>query len=178
MRGTDLGRQGLAPPVASPYIRPVARDDIGAVAELERLCFAEPWPPVAFAQFVEAAGFLVAIDPARGTDRTAPPDGRLGGYVVTTPSSEAPNTVAHLRNLAVDPEYRRRGLATRLLDRAVSTYEDRGLTHVRLEVRASNGGAIALYRDRGYEIVRHIPGYYADSEKALVMERPLASDGG
>lgn len=125
---------------------------------------------MAFAQFVEAAGFLVAVDPR---DDDALPDGGLAGYVVTTPSSKAPTTVAHVRNLAVDPDHRRRGLATRLLDRSSDPYVSRGLDRVRLEVRESNVGAISLYRGYGYEAVRTIPGYYADGETALVMERPF-----
>lgn len=162
--------------MTTAYLRPVSRDDLGAVATLERACFEEPWPPVAFAQFAEAAGFLVAVDPDDAIDHHELPDGRLAGYVVTTPSSEAPATVAHVRNLAVDEAYRRRGLATRLLSRSLAIYADRGLARVRLEVRESNTMAIALYRDRGYDVVRQIPGYYADGETALVMERPLESE--
>ncbi|MFW6448389.1 MAG: GNAT family N-acetyltransferase [Halobacteriota archaeon] len=161
-----------------PYIRPVDRGDITAVAALERRCFDEPWPPVAFAQFVEADGFLVAVDPDRRPDGSGPPDGTLAGYVVTTPSSEAPTTVAHVRDLAVDPEYRRSGLAGRLLEHSLSGYTKRGLSRVRLEVRASNEPAIALYRKRGYRPARQIPRYYADGEAAIVMERPLDTADG
>ncbi|MFP4590499.1 MAG: GNAT family N-acetyltransferase [Halobacteriales archaeon] len=163
--------------MSAPYLRRVDRGDITAVAALERTCFAEPWPPVAFAQFVEAEGFLVAIDPERRPPTGGPPDGALAGYVVTTPSSEAPTSVAHVRDIAVAPAYRRQGLASRLLERSLAVYAPRGLTRVRLEVRASNEPAIALYRKLGYCPTRRIPQYYADGETAIVMERALDSPG-
>ncbi len=156
------------------YLRAVTREDIGAIAALERICFEEPWPPVAFAQFVEADGFLAAVDPGGTRTESDLPDGALAGYVVTTPSSQAPTTVAHIRNIAVDPAHRRRGLASRLLERSLQPYAMEGFARARLEVRESNTAAIELYRDRGYEIARHIHEYYADGETALVMERTLA----
>lgn len=159
--------------VPEPYLRPVDHGDLAAVAALERHCFREPWPPVAFAQFVEATGFLVAIDPGTENPDGGLPDGTLAGYVVATPSSDAPNAVAHVRNLAVDPAYRRRGLASDLLAHSLSQYVEQGLSRVRLEVRESNVPALGLYRDRGYRVVREVPSYYADGETALVMERSL-----
>lgn len=163
--------------MAEPYVRRVTREDIGPISALERRCFTEPWPPVAFAQFVDAAGFLVAIDPDGSTDVDGiPPDGDLAGYVVTTRAASDPRRVVHIRNLAVTPGRRREGIASRLLAASVDRYRDAGFDRVKLEVRASNDAAIALYRGRGYRVIRRLPEYYDDGETALVMGRALPSE--
>lgn len=159
------------------YLRPASRGDIPAIVALERRCFTEPWPPIAFAQFVHATGFLLAIDPT-GVSRpgASPADGRLAGYVVTSPAMGEGEQVAHIRNLAVDPDYRRRGIATRLIEASIARYPPGRFDRVRLEVRASNEPAIALYRRQGFTVTGRIPGYYADGEAAIVMEWSLEND--
>lgn len=147
--------------------------DIDAIARLEEHCFAEPWSPLVFKQFIGADGFLIAVDSSiSATELTTLPDGRLGGYVVTTRSSYHPK-VAHLRNLAVDPSKRRRGIGSRLLTASLQLYASQGFERVRLEVRESNEAAIRLYRDHDFQIVSRQPGYYGDGEAAAIMSRPL-----
>lgn len=165
--------------MTSPYIRPVSRGDIQAIAELEQTCFREPWPPVAFAQFADAHGFLVAVSPASTTASSSlPVDGDLIGYIVTTPATADPATTAHVRNLAVDPDHRRQGIASRLLRTAIARYRDEGYERVRLEVRASNESAIELYHAHHFAVSGRIPEYYADDEAALVMERSIDEPDG
>ncbi len=156
------------------YIRPVTPGDIGEIALLEGRCFVEPWSPLVFEQFAQAPGFLVAIDRSESSEgATGAPDGSLSGYVVTTQSSYKPD-VAHVRNLAVHPERRRQGLGSQLLTASVSHYRENEFESVRLEVRASNTGAIELYRNHGFSVVGRQPGYYDNGEAAVVMSRPLS----
>ncbi len=159
----------------SPYIRPVDRADLKAIAALERQCFSEPWPANAFAEFSDAEGFLVAIDPVEGMTNTPgqPLDGHLAGYIVTTPAGMHDSAALHIRNLAVDTRYRRQGVASRLIRASVNRYPDGKFSSVRLEVRPSNSSAIALYRHWGFRVIKRIPQYYEDGEAALVMSRPI-----
>ena len=74
-----------------------------------------------------------------------------------------------IQNLATLPAMRRRGIAARLLEHAVSRSLAKGLASIWLEVRISNRPAIALYEGFGF-----VPGgvraaYYPDGEDALVM---------
>lgn len=149
--------------------------DVDAVAQLEDRCFTEPWTPGAFEQFVGASGFLLAIAPSNstGAETTPPFDGTLAGYIVTSPASRAPMRVAHVRNLAVDPRFRRRGLGRRLLRASLDPYRQSGLDWARLEVRESNTPAIELYADAGFESIERRPEYYRDGETAVVMAMPL-----
>lgn len=161
--------------MVSPYIRPVDRADLEAIAELERSCFKEPWPVGAFAEFMKAEGFLVAIDPADEPAREPgrPIDGQLAGYIVTTPADTRSSQCLHIRNLAVATPYRRKGIASRLLRGSLSRYPSGRYESVKLEVRPSNEAAIALYNEWGFRVTRRVPRYYEDGEAALVMSRPI-----
>jgi len=57
---------------------------------------------------------------------------------------------AFISNVSVDPQWTRRGLAARLVSRAVACAWQRRMPRVRLEVAASNTAAIALYRRAGF----------------------------
>jgi len=75
----------------------------------------------------------------------------------------------HLLNLAVRPEYRRQGLARRLLTAMLARGREAGVETVFLEVRASNRAALALYESLGFAAVCQRPDYYDDGEDALLM---------
>jgi ribosomal-protein-alanine N-acetyltransferase len=72
----------------------------------------------------------------------------------------------HITTIAVRPEYRRRGHAKALIGAALAAYPR--ATHVHLEVRPTNGGAISLYESLGFEATGRRPRYYGD-EDALLM---------
>jgi len=77
-------------------------------------------------------------------------------------------------NLAVDPPYRRRGLARALLDTALGVFQRRGADEVYLEVRESNAAARSLYGERGFEPVGTRRAYYRNPvEDALVLRLSL-----
>lgn len=76
----------------------------------------------------------------------------------------------HVLNVATAPASRRRGLAARLLDRALAYAAEHHIRILLLEVRRSNEPAIALYRRYGFSIFRVRRGYYADNgEDAIEM---------
>ncbi|MEM9652795.1 MAG: ribosomal protein S18-alanine N-acetyltransferase [Actinomycetota bacterium] len=76
---------------------------------------------------------------------------------------------AHIMNLAVAPTVQRQGLASALVARLLLDAGDRGTISVTLEVRPSNGPALALYHRFGFESAGRRPGYYPDGEDAVIM---------
>jgi ribosomal-protein-alanine N-acetyltransferase len=76
---------------------------------------------------------------------------------------------AHITVLAVDPCYHRRGLGRWLLIQLLANACQRGLKRATLEVRASNGRAIALYESFGFEPLGTRKRYYPDGEDALIL---------
>jgi len=148
-------------------IRRLALADLDEIDRIERDSYPTPWSRSMFAGELAKSSSITL-----GAFETEMAD-RLVGYLVVSRYVDA----WHIMNVAVDPEYRRRGVATRLLDALfVTTAGDarRGYT---LEVRVSNTTAIALYERLGFQATGVRRGYYTDNrEDALVMWKdPLAA---
>jgi len=95
-------------------------------------------------------------------------NGRVIAYVlgrIIPPEGE-------IYRVAVLPEYRRRGIAYRLLDYAMKTSRGAGLECTFLEVRSKNTTAISLYTAYGFSEVGRRKDYYRDpTDDAIVMLR-------
>lgn len=100
---------------------------------------------------------------------TAWTDGRLVSFAIMQYFTEH----AHLNLLAVEPPYRRLGIARQLVEWLEETCRTGGIFFVRLEVRATNGSAQAFYRGLGYRDGKIFPGYYSGREAALQMTHDL-----
>lgn len=84
---------------------------------------------------------------------------------------------AHVVSIAVREAYRRRGIASEILLKAMENgVEAYNVTECFLEVRASNQPAIALYEKLGFTNVNRKLGYYMDGEDALVLAKPLKEE--
>ncbi len=136
-------------------VRRLAYSDIPAVISIERRSFPAPW---------SLAMFVLELSKPSGICLAASEAGELAGYLVCSRYDR----VRHLMNVAVAPERRRRGLATRLIERLVE--EGGGALPFTLEVRVSNREAIAMYEQLGFRSAGVRPRYYQDNgEDALIM---------
>jgi ribosomal-protein-alanine N-acetyltransferase len=132
---------------------------VGAVAELEMLCFSLPWDEASVAGELSNPLSLWLV---------AEEDGELAGYV----GSQSVMGEADMMNLAVKPEFRRCGVGEALVQRLVEELKARQVYCLTLEVRASNGPAIALYEKLGFLPVGRRPGYYRNPrEDALILRK-------
>ena len=83
---------------------------------------------------------------------------------------------AELRNMAVDPAYRRKGIACALLAAGIRNLQASGVSRLFLEVRASNIPAIAFYASDGFTVLHTRRDYYHNpAEDALVMACTIAT---
>lgn len=144
---------------SSVRTREAVRADLLAVFRIEKASFAQPWPYRAFERFLDRPGFLVADT------------GEVVGYVVADDVPNHGKRLGHIKDLAVGPEFRGRGIGATLLERALDVLRERRAGSVKLEVRASNERALSLYRGFGFVHRTTSPGYYADGEDALVLVR-------
>jgi len=152
---------GLLSPVS---VTRASASDVAQVAALERVCYADPWPPDAFAPLVADDRVFFAV--ARDVDLT------VLGYVVGWYVLDE----AELANLAVTPAHRGKGLGARLLEALLTDARSREIARVFLEVRRSNEAALRLYRARGFEQVGMRKGYYRTPvEDALILRLNLAA---
>ena len=150
---------------AAVGVRRARAGDLPRVLEIELACFPLPWSPASFRSLLERerVRFLVAEE-----------GGRVVGHAVLWWTADE----GELANLAVAPEARRQGVATRLLDRILEEARANRLRSVFLEVRASNEGARALYRERGFREVGRRRDYYSrPREDALILHLELGAGG-
>lgn len=92
------------------------------------------------------------------------------GYVVGAKRCDG---CGHVISIAVKPEWRRRGIGTRLMTALLSTFKKKRLKKAILEVAVSNEGAIAFYRHLGFEIATVLRNYYPWGEDAYLMVKEL-----
>ena len=141
-------------------IRPFTQQDIAKIAELEKLCFSDPWTEDALAAVCRYP-VLYGWKAEEG--------GEIVGYCCTQVVFED----AELQNIAVAPKARGRGFANALLTAAEEHAKGLGAEKCFLEVRVGNIPALRLYEKFGYERIGVRKGYYADGEDAIVMRKML-----
>ncbi|MFN3842780.1 MAG: GNAT family N-acetyltransferase [Rehaibacterium terrae] len=107
----------------------------------------------------------------RARIRVAERDGTLAGASVLL--FRAGSATARLYSLIVAPTRRGQGLGRQLLEDAESLARAHGCTRLRLEVRADNPAALALYERAGYLRIARLPGYYDDGGDGWRLEKPL-----
>ena len=138
-------------------IRPMSRDDLSAVLEIEKDCFPVPWTE---------NNFLEALDLDYYHFLSAFCGKELAGYCGYIRSFET----ADIANIAVRSDFRRRGIGERLLRQLMEDGYSDGVERFSLEVRASNTSAIALYEKLGYRQEGLRKGYYENPrEDAIIM---------
>ena len=80
---------------------------------------------------------------------------------------------AHLSLLAVDPGYRRQGLAGRLLTWLEKCADTAGISRIGVEARSDNPIAIQFYKQHGYVQLATVAGYYRGVLDAVRLEKTL-----
>jgi ribosomal-protein-alanine N-acetyltransferase len=135
--------------------------DLGAVHQLEKLCFPlDAWPWIELAAAMSLPGVV---------RYKAILDSTLVGFVAG--ERERLKSTAWIATICVHPDYRGRGIGRALL---TETEQAMGMPRVRLSVRENNEDAIHMYERSGYDRVGRWPRYYAGGEAAVVMEKLLS----
>ena len=134
---------------------------VAEITALERECFSLPWSEASIRSELrnELSLWLVAVE-----------DGRMLGYV----GSQTVLGESDMMNLAVRPDFRRRGIGRALVEALCAALRVEKAISLTLEVRASNEAAKALYAALGFTSVGCRPRYYTrPTEDAELFRKEL-----
>jgi ribosomal-protein-alanine N-acetyltransferase len=137
---------------------PMRRKHLRAVLHIEQQVYPEPWTTGLFLSELALRAvrdYTVAL---------------INNDVVGYAGLSYVDTDAHVTNIAVDPYFQRRSIATRLLLECFALCAKRPIENMTLEVRTSNEPAQALYRKFGFAPAGVRKDYYSSPrEDALIM---------
>jgi ribosomal-protein-alanine N-acetyltransferase len=129
-----------------PQIRPMTKEDISTVMELERRAYPFPWSAGNFRDCLRS-GYYCPLYHL---------DGRIIGYGIMAVGADE----AQILSLCIDPDLQGRGLGRSLLQQLLNEASSSHADSVFLEVRASNLAARNLYESSGFNEIGVRRGYY------------------
>ncbi len=150
-------------------VRKVESGDLQEVVGINRRSFVLPYTVSVFREFYNEHRYAFLV---------ADHGGRVVGYAMSRILRKldlrgfAVKKIGHIMSVAVEPEFRRRGIGKQLLARTMEVLWENGASELRLEVRVSNRLAIEMYRGAGFSEGGILHGYYSDGEDAVLMTRP------
>ena len=140
-------------------ITTMGEQHVAQVAALEKLCFSDPWSEKSVASELtnKLSLWLVAVE-----------NDTVVGYV----GSQTVMGETDMMNVAVHPDFRKRGVATALIVGLVEELRKQGSHCLTLEVRASNAPAISVYSALEFrEVGRRRNYYHNPREDALILRK-------
>ena len=132
---------------------------VAQIAALEKICFSDPWSERSITSELDnkLAFWLVATEGEQ-----------VAGYI----GSQTVMDETDMMNVAVHPDFRRKGIAEALVNALVENLMEMGSHCLTLEVRASNAPAIALYEKLGFAEIGRRKNYYRNPrEDALILRK-------
>ena len=138
-------------------IRRMTLEDIPTVVEIEKACFSLPWSEKSFEDSLsrEDTVFLVCSEECV--------TGYMGLYLSFDEAS--------VTNVAVSPEFRKKGYGEALVTAAKEFAKEAGVESIFLEVRQSNAPALSLYKKLGFEELGIRKKFYEHPvEDAIIMK--------
>ena len=139
----------------------MTHSDIEEVVAIEEESFSTPWSNKSFEDSLKLpyGKFYVA--------RT---EGKVVGYVGLYLVGEE----GDITNVAVLSQYRRKGIAGKLIEKVINYAKENEINCINLEVRPSNSSAIKLYEKYGFDELGKRKNFYSKpTEDALIMRKDI-----
>lgn len=139
------------------YPERLTEKSLDGVAELEKLCFSQPW---------SKNSLMLLTKEGIGVGMVCSKDGKIcayGGMMVAVDEGQ-------ITNIATHPDYRRQGFGRAIVESLIKYAKMNGLDSISLEVRESNKAAIDLYTKLGFKVEGKRKDFYTKpQESALIM---------
>ena len=146
-------------------IVPFEEKYVPAVSEIEKECFSVPWSEKSLREELTnpQAFFLVCLI-----------EQEVAGYIGIIDICGECNVT----NVAVSKKYRKQGVASALIEKAVDDAKKRKSDFITLEVRKSNTPALNLYIKHGFSTVGERKNFYSHpTEDAILMTKYFREEG-
>lgn len=138
-------------------IRDLTPEDVSEILPIEKVSFTTPWSEILFKN---------EIFKTRSLPKVAVIGEKIVGYVCANYVLDE----GHILNVTVHPEYRKQGIAGRLVSHIIDLLRNEGCREIFLEVRASNEAALRMYEKAGFRIITARKAYYTlPVEDAIIM---------
>jgi len=147
-------------------IKPMTEEDLPAVVAIEQASFSDPWYLQSFRSEL--------LNNRRALYLTAYCRDQLIAYIGAWVVVDE----VHITTLAVEKEYRRQGVASRLLEVLIEKALPMGARRLTLEVRPSNSEAIGFYEKWGFTVQGRRKSYYYDEDALIMTKEELSLPGG
>lgn len=143
-------------------IRQFSLSDLGKVMEIEKVSFLnrDVYPNSLFEKYYKEypEGFIVAEN-----------EGEIVSYTIGKPKNE----LGEIISLAVKPDWRQKGIGTKLTNFLISHFKEIGLKEIFLHVRTKNKIGISFYQNLGFKILKTIKNYYRNGDSAYLMRKEI-----
>jgi ribosomal-protein-alanine N-acetyltransferase len=98
-------------------------------------------------------------------------DGEVEGFIIVQVEIENDLLFGHIITINVSPNYRKKGIATKLLNEIETILKQKSINEIRLEVREDNNAAIKLYQKTGYQKMGRLETYYGKKHGLYFKKR-------
>jgi [ribosomal protein S18]-alanine N-acetyltransferase len=142
--------------------RPATDGDLDRILEIDALCFEKPWDDTAFREAIKDL-FIVYEEES------------VTGFLAACCREAARD--ATIMKVAVHPDHRGKGIASRLLEAVLDKLRELRIRAVDLDVEVVNAGAIGLYERFGFRVVTAVPANSDEDEEYCIMRLPLDEPG-
>ena len=143
-------------------IRDLRPEDVAEVLAIEKASFTTPWSEILF---------MNEIFKPRSLPKAAMIEEKLVGYICANYLLDE----GHILNVTVNPDFRKQGVASRLVQYMIDLLNKEGCLTIFLEVRISNEAALKMYEKAGFRIISARKAYYTlPIEDAVIMSLQLA----
>jgi [ribosomal protein S18]-alanine N-acetyltransferase len=142
-------------------IQKAAISDLSEILDIEKESYHKPW---------NEDLFMKALDSSDKTIFVSRTMGKISGYVVFEHVADE----GHITNIAVAKSFRRKGIASELIGKAVTYARDLNVVSMFLEVRESNDAAKHLYNKFGFREIGKRKDYYSSpNDNAIIFQLKL-----
>jgi [ribosomal protein S18]-alanine N-acetyltransferase len=142
-------------------IIPAGENRINDLYRIELLCHVHPWSLSVFTkEFNHPGSFHYLLTTSAGI---------IIGFVLSLIIVDE----LHIHNIAIHPDFQRKGYAKILVSTILSYAESKKVVSVFLEVRENNIAALRLYKNLGFTSISRRDKYYSDNETAIIMKKDL-----